>query len=186
MLGIRSPRPAYRVGELFHHGRRSWREGAQFSHNPWGYELTLVRSIVDVRSTDDITRGQSEFAVIVDLPLVVLAYRFGESICWADVPYCWHLQPVHGRAIPSVEGSSEARAFLWITLVCAADGIIKAQRGLTLSPDFTRALNATVRAQAMMPFDAAECASAISRVYLTHGSCASRWSIAIARTMGNE
>jgi hypothetical protein len=148
--------------------------------------LTLICSGISSQLVDDVSRGQAEFALIPELPVIVLAYRFGDSTAWADVPYSWHLQPARGRLIPMLEGSSEARAFLWITLVSAADGIIKAQRGLTLSPDFTRALNATIRAQAMTPFDSEACASAISKLYLTHGSSDSRRSLAIARTMGNE
>jgi hypothetical protein len=186
VLGIRHVTPVYRVGELFHRGRRSWPEGTQLSHGPSGYELTLVRSNIDSWLEDDVRRAQAEFALIVELPVIVLAYRFGESSCRGDVPYSWHLQPPRGRAVPSLEGSSQARAFLWITLVSTSDGVIKAQRGLTLSPDFTRILNAAVRAQAMMPFNSEECTSAISKVYLTHSSPISRWSSAIARTMGNE
>jgi hypothetical protein len=178
--------PVYRVGELLYDGRRSWPEGAQFSSNPSGYELALLRSTINAEVAADVSRGQAEFALIVDLPLIVLAYRFGESICWSDVPYCWHLQPAQERVLHPLQGSSEARALLWITLVSATDGIIKAQRGLTLSPDFTRVLNASVRAQATMSFDAQQCAAAISRIYIAHDIPASRWSSAIARTRGNE
>jgi hypothetical protein len=186
LVGTGALMPVYRVGEPLDHGRWSWPEGAQFSSSPSGYELTLLRSAIDSQVAADVTRGEAEFAVIVDLPLIVLAYRFGESISWSEVPYCWHLQPARGRVVPPLEGSSEARALLWITLVSARDGIIKAQRGLTLSPDFTRALNATVRAQAMMQFDSQECAAAISRIYLPHTLPANRSSSAIARTKGNE
>ena len=86
----------------------------------------------------------------------------------------------------SLEGSADSRAFLWITLVSATDGIIRAQRGLTLSPNFSRVLNAVVRAQALMPFDPEECIGAISRIYLTRAASSSHWSSAIAYTMGNE
>ncbi len=40
---------------------------------------------------------------------------------------------------------------LWITLVGAEDGIIHAQRGMTLSPAFTRELHDAIRTQAMRP-----------------------------------
>ena len=42
---------------------------------------------------DEVRRGSAEFALIVEPPVIVLAYCFGESILWTDVPYSWHLQP---------------------------------------------------------------------------------------------
>jgi len=75
---------------------------------------------------------------------------------------------------------------LWISLVGAEDGIIHAQRGMTLSPGFSRALHDAIRAQALMAFDAKECTLAISRVVLNHPSTIDRLSLAVARTMGNE
>ena len=83
---------------------------------------------------NEVRRGEVELALIVELPLIVLTYRFGQSIPWNDVPYSWHLQPMSWRVVPSVEHSLESRALLWITLVGADDGIIHAQRGVTLSP----------------------------------------------------
>jgi hypothetical protein len=178
--------PDYRVGELLHPGRYSWPEGAQFSHGQSGYELTLIRSNLNRQLIHDVSGGQIEFALIADLPVIVLAYRFRESVWWDDVPYCWHLQPATQRVLPALAGSVEARAFLWMNLVSATDGRIKAQRGLTLSPDFSRVLNATVRAQAMMQFKADECVAAISRIYLACGSSTNPWSSAVARTIGNK
>jgi len=135
---------------------------------------------------NEVGRGQAEFAIIVEPSLLVLAYRFGHSIPWNDVPYSWHLQPVGSQEVPFPDHSREARALLWISLVGAADGIIHAQRGMTLSPDFTRALHDAIRTQAVRAFDAQECTSAISRVFLNYPSTVDRLSLAVARTMGNE
>ena len=131
-------------------------------------------------------RGEVELALIVELPLIVLTYRFGQSIPWNDVPYSWHMQPVSWRVVPSVERSLESRALLWITLVGADDGIIHAQRGVTLSPSFTRSLHGAIRTQALMAFDPEECTSAISKVFLNYPTTVERLALAEARTMGNE
>ena len=80
---------------------------------------------------------------------------------------------------------AEARALLWITLVGAEDGIIHAQRGMTLSPAFTRALHDAIRDQAMGRFDPSDCTAAISRLYLPHLDTVDRLASAVARTMGN-
>ena len=176
----------YRVGEPFRRGHESWPKGAQFTYSPGGLELTLFHRHIRDDVVTDILRGQAEFALIVDLPVIVLAYRFGESIPWSDLPYSWHLQPLSWRVVPSLDQSPETRVLLWISLVDADDGIIQAQRGMTLSPAFTLALHQAIRAQAMMSFNSKECTSSLSRVYLNHLSTVDRLPLAVARTMGNE
>jgi hypothetical protein len=178
--------PVYRVGELFLQGRRRWSEGAEFAYSPGGLELTLFHSEMNEEVVHEVRRGQVELALIVELPLIVLAYRFGEAISWNDVPYSWHLQPASWRIVPSTDRSPEARALLWLTLVDAEDGVIQAQRGVTLSPGFTRSLQDAIRAQALMPFDPDECTAAISKIFLSYPSTVERLTLAQARTMGNE
>jgi len=178
--------PVYRVGEPFRQGRCSWPVGAYFTYGPGGHELTLFHSDIRKDMVSEVSRGQAEFAMIVEPPVLVLAYRFGQSIPWDDVPYSWHLQPIDWRSVPPLEHSTEARALLWISLVGAEDGIIHAQRGMTLSPGFSRTLQDAIRAQARMAFDAEDCTLAIARVFLTYSSTVDRLALAVARTMGNE
>jgi hypothetical protein len=178
--------PVYRVGELFRPGYYRWPEGAQFSVGPGGHEITLFRSNIDQSAVEDIRQGESEFALIVENPLIVMSYRFGRSIPWDDVPFSWHLQPASWRAVPTVHSSCDARALLWISLVGAEDGVICAQRGVTLSPGFTRSLHTAIRTQAMTVFDPQACTSAIAKVFLDQRSAFDRLSQASARTMGNE
>ena len=78
--------PVYRVGEPLQRGRRHWPEGAQYSYGLNGHELTLFVSDVNEQLVHDLRYGEAEFAVIVEHPVLVLAYRFGESIRWSDVP----------------------------------------------------------------------------------------------------
>jgi hypothetical protein len=178
--------PVYRVGELFHRGRRTWPEGSELTYSPGGLELSLFHHDICDEAVNEVRRGQAELALIVELPLIVLVYRFGESIAWDDVPYSWHLQPPSWRVVPSVDPSPQARALLWVNLVGAEDGVIHAQRGLTLAPSFTRSLHEAIRAQALMPFDSDECTTAVSKVFLNYPSTIDRLALAQARTMGNE
>ena len=180
------PISIYRVGELYCEEQKYWREGSQLTYSQNGLELTLFYRDISEVVIADIQRGPAEFAMIVDHPLVVVAYRFGTSSFWNDVPYCWHLQPSHRRIIPKIDPSPEARALLWVSLIGANDGIIHAQRGLTLSPSFTSALHHTLRSQAMTGFVPEDCTSAISRLYLRYPSITDRLSLAVVRTMGNE
>jgi hypothetical protein len=177
--------PAYRVGELFRPGVRSWPEGAQFHCGPAHYELVLFHSEIREDLVDEVRRGPAEFALIVEPQVIVLAYRFGERIPWQDIPYSWHLQPAERQVIPSVVPSPETRSLLWITLAGAQDGIIHAQRGMTLSPSFTRTLHQAIRDQAARAFDPEECTLALSSIYLGYPHIVDRLSIAAERTMGN-
>jgi hypothetical protein len=178
--------PAYRVGQPLRQSQRSWPEGAQFTHSRGGHELTLFRAEINLTVVDDVSRGAAEFALVVEHPLIVLAYRFGDSIKWNDVPYCWHLQPADSRQVPALVSQAQTRALIWVTLVSTQDGIIRAQRGLTLSPQFTRAVNDAIRTQAKTSFDPRDYTAAISRAYVGFSSTESRLSIAVSRTMGNE
>lgn len=180
------PVSTYRVGELYHEEHKNWREGTHFTYSPNGLELTLLHRDISRNMIADVRRGLAEFAMIVEHPLIVLAYRFGDSISWNDVPYCWHLQHSGRRVIPALDPSPEARVLLWISLVGANDGIIHAQRGLTLSPSFTCVLHHAIRTQAMTRFVPEECTSAISRLYLNYATITDRLSLAAVRTMGNE
>ncbi len=177
--------PVYRVGEPLQRGRQAWPEGAQFSFGPGGHELTLFHHNIDDDLLQDVRRGPAEFALIVESSVIVLAYRFGESILWNDVPYSWHLQPALRRFVPASILSPETRSLLWITLVGAGDGIIHAQRGMTLSPEFTWALHESIRTQAMSTFQPDDCTKAISRIFLKYPRTIDRLAMASARTMGN-
>jgi hypothetical protein len=178
--------PVYRVGEKFRKGRETWPEASHFVASPCGHELTLCRADITDELIHEVRRGESEFALIVEPPVIVLAYRFGQSNSWNDVSYCWHLQPEDWRVVPSVDPSPEARALLWITLVGSEDGMIHAQRGVTLSPHFTRTLHTAIRNQAMSAFNPDECTTAVSKIFLRYPALADRLALAVAHTLGNE
>jgi hypothetical protein len=178
--------PVYRVGEKLRKGRNTWPEGGHFVCSPSGHELTVCRSDINADLIDEVRFGQSEFALVVEPPVIVLAYRLGQSDSWNDVSFCWHLQPEEWRVVPSVDLSPEARALLWITLVGSEDGVIHAQRGVTLSPCFTRTLHTAIRNQAMSVFDPEECTTAVSKIFLWYPTAVDRLALAIARTQGNE
>ena len=82
----------YRVGELLLRGHHRWSEGAQLVHDARQFELTLFRRDVCANLVADVQRGEAEFALIVDLPIMVFAYRLGELGSWTDIPFSWHTQ----------------------------------------------------------------------------------------------
>jgi hypothetical protein len=178
--------PIYRVGEPFSRGRQTWPEGAEYAFGPdGGHDLTLFCSEIDDDIVNDVRRGEAEFALIVQVPVIVLAYRFGSAIPWNDVSYTWHLQPERRRVIPEVDHSPEQRALLWISLVGAGDGMVYAQRGMTLSPNFTRSLHEAIRVQALRAFDPIGCTTAMSRLFLEYPTTVDRLTLAAVQTIGN-
>jgi hypothetical protein len=184
--GSRPLVPAYRVGEKLREGRDCWPEGSHFTCSPSGYELTLCRSNISADLIHEVRCGQSEFALVVEPPVIVLAFRFGHTGPWNDISYCWHLQPQEWRFVPSGILAPEARALLWITLVGSDDGIIHAQRGVTLSPRFTRMLQTAIHTQAINAFKSEECTKAVSKIFLWYPTPVDRLALAVARTQGNE
>ena len=178
--------PFYRVGEPLQKGQQRWPVATQYVHGHHGHELTLFLSKIDDQYIADVKRGDAEFALIAWHPLLLLAYRFGQSIPWSDVPYCWHMQPAHSRVLPPRQSSPEARSLLWVTLVGAHDGITHAQRGMTLSPTFSRQLNELIHTQARVPFIPEVCSAAVNSLLIDLPSTLDRLPFALARTRGNQ
>lgn len=178
--------PRYRVGELLQPGRRRWPAACQYAYGTNGHELTLFVRNISNRLIHDIRQEDAEFALIAKSPVVLLAFRFGQAIPWSDAPFCVHMHPARGRMIPPPVTSAETRALLWVTLVNADDGIIHAQRGITLAPEFTRVLHEAIREHAILPFSPDQCLRAISDLLLDYPDSVSRLILAQARTVGNR
>ena len=104
-----------------------------------------------------VARGEAEFALIDESPLLMLCARFGDAIPWISAPFCWHHLPSEERVLPPAAGSEDERRIqLQIILIDGDDGSVKATRCVTFSLDFTRALNEAIREQARLPFDPRE------------------------------
>jgi hypothetical protein len=144
------------VGEPLQRGRRNWPVGAQYVYGLSGHELTIFHPHVNEPLVQDVKFGEAEFAVITQPPVIVLAYRFGTTIPWNDVPYCWHMQPAHWRTVPARESSPETT------------------------------LHTAIRAQARMPFNPDQCADAVGDLLVAHPSAFARLPLAQARTIGNQ
>ena len=178
--------PVYRVGELFCRGRHAWPAGGQFAFSPAGVELTLFRHDISREMVHEVRQGEIELALIAELPLIVLAYRFGEVITWDDVPYSWHLQPASCDVIPSVDCSPHARAHcsgspLWVPMMVSFK-----RSGASLCRHSLRTRCNPPYASGVMPFNPDECTTAISKVFLDYPKTVDRLVLAKARTMGNE
>lgn len=155
---------SYEVGQLYHPDRTTWGETPQYNYRGGGHELVLFYGSPTSREIRDVRRGLAQFAFAVEEGVIFFLYRFGEQP-WSDAPYSIHLVPEAERTVPPPEATSETRALLNVHLVDADTGLIRANRTLSLSPEFTRGLNASIREQAARPFGVSAHERAIRRVY---------------------
>ncbi len=164
---LNASRP-YRVGEPHRTDRSNWPAAACWGLDRQGYTLTLFQPAVTDRHCEMIRREPAEFALVLERPLVVLAYRFGTSSAWETLPYAWPLATVTSRprVVPPARIPPETRALLWVSLVDADDGLIRAQRGIALAPRFTQALNEAIRHQVRAPFDGDAYVRAVASTYI--------------------
>jgi hypothetical protein len=156
----------YLVGELYESNASGWAEGSLFGIDREGYLLTAFRPDPGEAESERFRSSVMELAIIVETPLVVLGFRFGEAGDWETVPYAWPLSAGRrGRYVPPAQVKPGTRALLWATLVDARTGVIRAQRGVALEPEFTLALNAAIRAQVRTPFNGGSYVQAIAKLH---------------------
>src|SRR3954451_10298344 len=105
-----------------------WIESAEYQYRLGRHRLTLAFPGVPSRLEAAVGGAEAEFALVVEGPLLVLGYRFGDAVPWSwAAPYNWHFAPAAERVVPAaidLTPDTYARlwATLWITLVDAADG----------------------------------------------------------------
>lgn len=174
----------YRVGEPYVPGRRNWPEHVEYNFRGGEHELRLFLADLTAREIQDVRRGEAEFALVVEQPVIAFCYRFGRAIPWSDAPYSWHRVPEDQRTLPEPLPSGEGRALLHVILVEARSGIVQVLREVSLSPAFTAALHLAIREQAVRPWDAAEFDRVLTGLYRQYPTSAALVARAVARTRG--
>ena len=77
------------VGEPFHPSQVIWPEGAVFTLTTEGATLVLFVDETSPAHVEDVASGDVELALFAEGALVLLLYRFGDSIAWSDAPLHW-------------------------------------------------------------------------------------------------
>ncbi len=132
-------------------------ERAQYTFVRREHELILTLRGVESRHAIAVARGEAEFALIDDTPLLVLCARFGDAIPWTCSPFSWHHTTSKERILPPAAGSEDERRIqLQIILTDGDEGSIEATRCVTFTLDFSRALNEAIREQARLSYDPRE------------------------------
>lgn len=125
---------------------------ARYTHRLGDHELVLVAPKVDGAMTEAVARGEAEFGLILEESFLGLCCRFGEAIPWACAFYGWDATPREERILPPGLDQIAGRVPLYVSLVDGR-GAARAERCITLSMDFSRALLGALREQARMPVD---------------------------------
>ncbi|WP_422926292.1 hypothetical protein [Singulisphaera sp. PoT] len=148
-------------------------DGSRFHCRRGFHELIIAQRCITGRLASTIQKAEAEFALIVEGPWIVLAYRFGDSPIWSYAePFNWHLIPERERFVPA-EVSLTAEAYsrlwltLWITLIDADTGEVRALRSVALRPSFHQALSRAIREQSRREFSGAAADHALA--WLNHG-----------------
>ncbi|MBX6315668.1 MAG: hypothetical protein IRY99_22550, partial [Isosphaeraceae bacterium] len=146
---------------------------AEYRFRRGRHELVLTARGATPALVEAVARGEAEFALIVEGPLLVLGYRFGTAVPWsATAPFYWHLLPSEEQVLPAKVGPwtpdlrSRMWSTLWVTLIEGGHGRVLARRALALDPEFTRALHEAIRQQAAQPFSGAAADHALA--WLNH------------------
>lgn len=169
----------YEVGTRYHPGKTRWAEAGEYNFRMGAHELRLFWARPSVQEIQAVRQGQLEVALLVAPPVLWFLYRVDGGCDWSDAPYTWHLLPQDQR-IPPEPLTGEQRALLNVVLVDASDGIIKALRAVSLSPELSQALHGAIAEQRAAPWDTAAYDRARTAAYQryatsAHMARAARW-----------
>jgi hypothetical protein len=178
----------YAVGQLYSPVRTRWREGTQYNYRAGAHELIVFWSTPSVDEICAHRSAKARFALTVAGPVILLAFRFGD-LPWCDAPYTWHMVPEDERDLPSADLEEDRRALVHHYhhyLVSAEDGVVRAIRMMTWSPEFTRTAHRAIRRQAEQAWDAREYDRALNALYSQHPTSTSLAKAAVASCVGGD
>jgi hypothetical protein len=146
------------VGSPYLDGPRRLPSVVQYNYRGGTHELVLCLDRPSAAEVEGVRTGTAGFALWIDLPLILLCYRFDPGLPWSDTPFSFHRlkrsRPDEAVLPPEDRAhTEESRALLHVILIGAHDGIIRALRVCSFSPPFTRYFHAAIRSQARAPFE---------------------------------
>jgi hypothetical protein len=164
-----------------------WPDHAQHAYGKPGQELFLVYHGVTEREIAAVKWGQAAFALVVEPPLIMLLFRFGNGIPWSVAPCRWHKIPSAQRFQSSWAVSAPGEhVCVRATLIDADTCRLCAVRTEPLSPILTRAWNAAIRRQASRSCSEGRYSAALAQFARRFPHARSLLSQALATSMGSE
>ena len=140
-----TPLHLLKVGELYNPDRRSWPETPHLRMTDGGIELALFLGDPSDDETAAVRAGDAEFGLWSKDGVIFFLARFGPgpkrkrgAVGWLDALYDPQRDATVGDTPDVAALTAEARSLVTVVLVDASNGIVRAIRAVTLSPDFTR------------------------------------------------
>ena len=177
---------SYKIGDFYSYYRTSWPEGGEYNFLAGGHELRLFFSQPTQREVRAVQKKPGELALVIEQGTIFLCFRFGEAIPWSDAPYHYSLVPPDWQGQPERPAPGEGIG-LFVVLVGANDGIIKALRFTGAEHDFSCKLVEAIQQQQANPTDATTYNRIVDRVTSSYSSEAlQRRAIARSHLPGSE
>lgn len=149
--------PQYKVGELYNTDRTVWTEGADFNYRRTEdgkgmLELRLFYRSLSESEIEVVNRGECSFGYTYLYDVISFLYNFGSAKIYGDCTFSSHLLSEEDRAdLPEIGSKNYGKLF--VILVEARTGIIKAMRLIQLSGDFSVYFYDVIGAERDKPFD---------------------------------
>ena len=137
------------IGKPLFEQRSELPEAVEYNYQAGDHTLLLSMKNLHPQEIEAVRQDEAEFGLYCENGVIFLLYRFGESLPWSDSAFSWWNVAEEDRRIPAPQANPAERILLKIILVEAANGIVKAIRVTTLSPDFTEKLHNAIREQAL-------------------------------------
>ena len=136
------------IGKPLFEERKELPEAVEYNYQSGDHMLLLSMKNLNPKEIKAVREAEAEFGLYCENGIIFLLYRFGEALPWSDSAFSWWNVAEEDRRLPAPQTNPATRILLKIILVEAGNGIVKAIRVTTLSPDFTEKLHNAIREQA--------------------------------------
>lgn len=136
------------IGNPLFEGRNELPEAIEYNYQAGDHTLLLSMKNLHPKEIEAVRFEKAEFGLFCENSIIFLLYRFGETLPWSDSAFSWWNVAEEDRRIPAPQANQAERILLKIILVEAGNGIVKAIRVTTFSPEFTEKLHEAIRQQA--------------------------------------
>lgn len=145
-----TPSSLPKVGEPYAPGFNKFDEGTRYLYSNGAHELTLFWTAPSPAEVLGLRDQPVEVGLYTNGPAAFLLYKIKDVCEWSDVAFNVNLLAEGERELPAEAPGDRAR--LIITLVDAADGIVKGRRLTSLDKVMTQALRHAMHEQAAANF----------------------------------
>ena len=114
------------------------------------HQLLFIEENINEAAVLEFRKEKLRFGLLSYRDVIFVTARCGTLT--GDAPFSWHLLPEDARIPLPALATPESRYILPMHLIEAHSSIVKAMRQVTLSPQFSRELRATIDTQAKRPW----------------------------------